>query len=328
MRRLSPWFMICSVIMLLVSSGSVRAVPKATLDLSGYADDAGVISILHQGETVDPYFALQALLLAHENGLDMAPAAEKWADWLVERQKPDATFDRFCRTGPVWAPCKTADADDALLALWMKFLDTMPVQLKNKTVWKKSYQASATALRRLRDNRGIYLVSPVYQHGLFMDNLEVWSYRPTRQAGADSKGVGKFGESIHAVFWDETAQRFLVSTQPEQKHVAPAFYPDDVAQLFPLFVDFPLLPIDSKTYYQRWMRLHRAQWLKQPATDFAWGLIAVLALRQGDAPSARCWLRETARFRHTVHWTVTDEVANQILVSKGLRPAAANVPCQ
>ena len=35
----------------------------APLDLSGYADAAGAISVQHQGGTVDPYFALQALLL-------------------------------------------------------------------------------------------------------------------------------------------------------------------------------------------------------------------------------------------------------------------------
>lgn len=315
------------VIVLMIGSPSSHAASAPKLSLAGYAADSGVISILYKGETVDPYFTLQALLLAHENGLDISPYAEKWADWMLQRQKPDATFDRFCLVGPVWAPCKTADADDALLALWMKFLDTMPAKMKANPSWRKSYQASAATLLRLRDGRGIYLVSPVYQHGLFMDNLEVWSYKPTRQVGRHEQNVGKFAEAIHAVFWDRQDQRFLVSTQPEQKHVTPSFYPDHVAQIFPLTVDFPLLPIDKSVYYKRWMRQHRALWLRQVETDFAWGLIAIIAMQQRDFESGQCWLRATAKYRHTPHWTVTDEVALQILKQKKLSIAPDAAAC-
>ncbi|MBC7500768.1 MAG: hypothetical protein H7315_09760 [Herminiimonas sp.] len=297
------------------------------LSLAGYVDDGGAISILHRGDTVDPYFALQALLLAHENGLDISSHAEKWAEWVMARQKPDATFDRFCRVGPVWAPCKTADADDALLALWLKFLDTMPARLQDKPAWRQSYQMSGAALRRLRDKRGIYLVSPVYQHGLFMDNLEVWSWKPARQVGRKTNSAGKLAESIRAVFWDDGQQRFLVSTQPEQQRLAHTFYPEHVAQIFPLFVDFSLLSTDAASYYKRWMTEHRRLWLSQVHDDFAWGLVAVVALRQRDLASARCWLRETAKYRHSVHWTVTDEVASQILQQKNVRMAAPEEPC-
>ena len=90
----------------------------ANLDLTGYAHETGAISIQHEGATIDPYFILQALLLAQEWGFDTTQYAGKWAAWLLARQKPDATFDRYCKNGPVWTPCKTADADDSVLALW------------------------------------------------------------------------------------------------------------------------------------------------------------------------------------------------------------------
>ena len=169
MKRLSGF--LATVLMWLAGAAALANAAPAVLSLAGYVDDGGAISILHHGDTVDPYFAL----LAHENGLDISSHAEKWGEWMIARQKPDATVDRFCRGGPVWAPCKTTNADDALLALWLKFLDTMPARLQGRPAWRQSYQMSGAALRRLRDKRGIYLVSPVYQHGLFMDNLEVWS---------------------------------------------------------------------------------------------------------------------------------------------------------
>ena len=71
----------------LLAAGPVLAAPA--LDLTGYAEADGAITIQHKGDTIDPYFALQALLLAKEHGLDTSRVAARWADWLVQRQKPD-----------------------------------------------------------------------------------------------------------------------------------------------------------------------------------------------------------------------------------------------
>lgn len=315
MRRRS-----CTLALLLAAAGAPAA-PSAELTLGDYQDAEGAISVVRQGDSVDPYFALQALQLAQDHGLEAQPAAQRWAQWLLPRQKPDATFDRFCRRGPVWGPCQTADADDSLLALWLMLLDTLPPSPQRQD----SRRAASVALQKLHDPaRGIYLVSPVYQHGLFMDNLEVWDY--LRRTG-DSASAAALARAIQRVFWDGASRRFLVSTQPEQRHEKPRFYPDAVAQVFPLLVRFPLLPGPASAYYRSWMRQHRAEWLAQVKTDFAWGLVAVLAWRQGDLPTARCWLRTTAAFRHTHHWTVTDEVAHQILSQNGVTPAAPQASC-
>lgn len=307
----------------LASSGQAAA-----LRLDGFADAQGAISIQHKGDTVDPYFTLQALLMARENGLDTSAYDRPWADWLVTRQKPDATFDRFCRNGPVWAACKTADADDALLALWMKFLDTMPSVLQTQPAWQRSHQRSGKALAALLDaKRGVYLVSPVYQHGLFMDNLEVLSYQPARPGGTPMPTQARLAQDIHKVFWDTQRSRFLVSTQPEQQTVAHTFYPEQVAQIFPLLFDFKLVTLNRAAHYKKWMREHRRDWLLQSKTDFSWGLIAVIALQQGDKLTASCWLRETASAQRTSHWIVTDEVALQILSARGVVAALPGVAC-
>lgn len=320
---------ICALFFPISLSITAEAASTTPLDLQGYADAQGAISIQYKGGTIDPYFTLQALLMASENGLDISSYAPHWANWLAERQKPDGTFDRYCRNGPVWAPCKTADADDALMAIWLKYLDSMPGLLKNNPVWKKSYDQSAEKLSHLLDPaRGVYMVSPVYQYGLFMDNLEVLSYRPPSGSSIKMPDAKTFANNIHTVFWDAKDSHFLVSTQLEQKAMTSTFYPDQVAQLFPLLVDFKLLPSDRGTYYKNWMQKYRATWLAQSRSDFAWGLVAVIALKQGDRASASCWLRDTESAQRTSHWIVTDEVARQILVHHGVTPAKENAKCQ
>lgn len=309
---------------------AVLAGDRQRFELDGYTDASGAITVLRGGDSADPYFAMQALLLAHDNGMDISAPAEKFANWLVLKQKPDGTFDRFCRgVDKKWLSCKAADADDSLLAIWVKLLETMPAKLSKNPVWMNSYVTSKRSLEHLfQPSRGIYMVSPLVLHGLFMDNLEVWSLKvhlkqPRRLAEAD-----KLAKAIHDTFWDPVNNRFLVSTQLEQRSQKPAFYPDHVAQIFPLLVDFPLLPGDAKLYYRNWMAAHRAEWLGHGQADYPWGLLAVLALRQNDKASARCWLREAAPLRHSTRWAVTDEASLQILLSKGLTPSSSEANCK
>lgn len=298
------------------------------LVLQGYTDEAGAITVLNGGSSADPYFAMQALLLAHDNGMDVSAPAEKFADWLVPRQKPDGTFDRFCRDAAGrWASCNAADADDSLLAMWMRLLETMPQKLRSKPVWLKSHATSKAALEHLfQPSRGIYMVSPLVLHGLFMDNLEVWSLKAQRKPAAPAE-ADKLAKAIRETFWNPVDKHFLVSTQLEQRSEKQAFYPHQVAQIFPLLVDFPLLPSEAGAYYRAWMAAHRAEWLSQGKADYPWGLLAVLAMRQNDTASARCWLREAAPLRHSSRWAVTDEASFQILASKGLKPETREAGC-
>ena len=303
------------------------AAPK--LELTGYTDSSGAIAVLNNGKSVDPYFAMQAILLAHDNAMDVTDITEKFIDWLLPLQKPDGTFDRFCKTAESkWIACKVADADDSLLALWMRLLQTMPAKLNQNQLLMKSYLISQISLERLyQPSRGIYMVSPVYLHGLFMDNLEVWSHKSRLKLPGQQAEAAKLGKAIRETFWNSTSQRFLVSTQLEQRSEKPMFYPDHVAQIFPLLVNFPRGLSDDRTFYSAWMSAYRSEWLVQSKTDYPWGLIAVLALRQNDKPSAQCWLREAAASRHSTRWAVTDETAYQIVTSRGLTPAAVDKSC-
>ena len=84
-----------------------------------------------------------------------------------------------------------------------------------------------------------------------MDNLEVWSlkaqHKPAVQAEAD-----KLAKAIRDTFWNPVDKHFLVSTQLEQRAKKQAFYPHQVAQIFPLLLDFPLVPAEAGPYYRAW----------------------------------------------------------------------------
>lgn len=301
-----------------------------TLDLKGYVDDSGAISVLYRGNSSDPYFAMQALLLANDNGMDITAPSRKFINWLLPRQKPDGTFDRFCRDdSQLWVACKTADADDSLLALWMLLLSTQQTELSKNLAWQKSFETSKASLDRLfQPSRGIYMVSPVYLHGLLMDNLEVWSYLSKSSQPKRSAEASKLAQSIQATFWDPANKRFLVSTQLEQRGEKARFYPDHVAQLFPLLVKFSVTSRNEQPFYRQWMSSYREQWLKQSETDYPWGLIAVLALRENDSFSVRCWLREATPLRHSSRWAITDEVAYQIVTNAQITSAPASSECK
>ena len=315
---------------LFAASIPAASAPKIVLDLNGYIGSKGAISVLHEGSSADPYFAMQALLLAHDNGMDATVATRNFINWLMPLQKPDGTFDRFCRNdADLWLACKTADADDSQLALWMRLLQTDAGELQTNPAWIKSAALSKTSLARLlQPSRGIYVVSPVYLHGLFMDNLEVWSYQAGATQPTQTVEAKKLAQSIHTTFWDAGNKRYLVSTQLEQQAEKRVFYPDYVAQIFPLLVGFSPPQIDRHVLYKRWMIDHRSDWLRQSVNDYPWGIVAVLALREKDKTSVNCWLRQAAPLRHSSRWAVTDETAYQIVTQRGAVPAAADISCR
>ena len=106
--------------------GTASAAPK--LDLSGYTDASGAITVQHRGDTVDPYFALQALWLAQTRGLDISDHALPWARWLAQHYTAAGHLGRYCKTGEAWHWCKAPDGDDASLALWLHLLRNMIVK--------------------------------------------------------------------------------------------------------------------------------------------------------------------------------------------------------
>ncbi len=312
-HRLTAWArqsllgLVCSALGL----GAACAQPTPTgkaLDLRGYTDATGAITVQYRGDTVDPYFALQALGIAQVHGLDISAHALPWARWLTQRYQEAGHLGRYCQStrpqGPPWIWCKPPDGDDSSLALWLQFLHRLPPHERAQLPIDVMQARAAQDLRGLHDPAtGLYHVSPHIRYSLFMDNLEVWSAWPSPS----------LARAIQAIFWDPQHRLFRVSTQKAHPHPGQHFYPDATAQIYPLLVGFTDVPGGAAAHYARWMREHRALWLAQSGREFPWGLIALVAWRQGDLVSVRCWQQRALPHRHTALWTVSDEVIAQIL---------------
>ena len=295
----------------------------ASIDLTSYQESTGAILVAPGGDGVDPYFATKALLIARDGGIDINSAGKKWIRWALAYQDKSGLFSRYCRAsaGVEWKVCAKADADDALLALWIRLLYALAPDSGMPVAWQRSVDKAKAQLDLLyNEERGIYHISSELPVGLLMDNVEV--YAAFRSISHDMKRLGhqksasgmltqarKLRESIYHQFWDENKKRFRITTQPREED---EFYPDHVAQLFPILYQLPAAPYgEDKHYFQKWIRSYKDAWFEHIAKDYAWGLVAVTATLLGDSNTAWCWQNKAEPFRHSRHWNVLEEAALQ-----------------
>lgn len=289
----------------------------ASFDLTGYQREDGAITTHYQGNFVDPYFALKALLSAQELGLDIAVPARRWINWMLARPTTDGLFGRYCMAGDdTWQQCQEADADDSLLALWLALLHLSAPSNGLPTAWSTSARQSQAALVRLYDaDLGGYVISPSKRVALLMDNCEVVSALRTvatkKAAWGETTGASRLRQQANKV------ERNLVRLFPpkpdgllrhtSEAEATEAFYPHVVAQLYPLLDGIPRLLKKPAIGYQEWMRRYRDDWLSLSVDAYPWGLVALVAHQQGDARTATCWVRLTEPLRHGSRWNVLED---------------------
>ncbi|MGS0741029.1 hypothetical protein ACVBEF_04200 [Glaciimonas sp. GG7] len=301
-----------------------------SLSLDGYQREDGAITLKRDTAFVDPYFATKALLLAVQHGLDMREITQKWIAWLLPRQLPDGRFMRYCRyeLAAQWLACKDADADDAMMAMWVALLaeatpGEMPVALQN------SMDRALTRLESLRvadgvTGTGVYTISSTNSAALLMDNVEIYegysalsryfaAHGPLWRAKAYTVRAMAVADAIERVFWDPVSERYRITTQVRQSD---DFYPDQVAQLYPLLGGLPDICGErrsSRSSYHAWMARNKAPWLTLTADYFPWGLVAIAALHMDDKPTALSWVESASGLRAGPRWNVLEEVTYVIL---------------
>lgn len=295
---------------------------------TGYFQESdGAMPLVARGDHVDAYFSTKALLVAHHAGIDIREAGDKWVKWLLPRQKADGRFMRYDRQMATeekpafWKGTTIADADDALMALWIELLYTLAPDEGLPAKWERSVWLAGDHLATLRDERGIYLISRTNRVGLLMDNVEIYGafqtiarerlrMKKTREALETATRSGELGEAIRRTFWNETAKRFRVSTQ-----VIPGdeFYPHAVAQIYPLLTDLRTPGAIDKSLYSNWIARHGHDWLFLKRDEFPWGLVALLSLKMGDTNTANAWRTQHQPIRFGRVWTVLDEAIYQSL---------------
>ena len=305
-----------------------------TLDFTGYQNSDGAITLRYQGNYVDPYFAIKGLLLAHDNGFDVNQQANSWIGWSLAHQQADGKFGRYSQQPDQrWQLCAEADADDALLAMWLELLYDFAPPAGFPPAWQNSAARAQRQLARLyMPNLGIYKISLKKSTGLFMDNVEIYAAFTTisRQlklagnfagAAANLKQANELRLHILKVFRPSGTGPFRVSTQAEQ---AARFYPEQVAQLYPLMNNMAVSGDNPKIRFENWFNAHGAGWINLTQDHYPWGLVALAALKVGDQDAAWCWLQHAEPFRYSDRWNLLEEMAYQIITRSGQAPA---IPC-
>ena len=314
----------------------------SNIDLTDYQREDGAITLKRNVDFVDPYFSTKALLLASRHGLNVDDSTQKWVNWLLPRQLPDGRFMRYSKASSVseWSAGQDADADDAMMAMWVALLaQTTQGDMSEQIV--NSIDRALTQLESLRvveneahsltsakgnDNGigpGIYKISATNPAGLLMDNVEIYeayvtlsryftAHGPAWRGKAYAARALAVAEAIEKVFWDPALQRYRITTQARQ---ADDFYPDRVAQLFPLLGGLPDVRHDHRSTYKAWLRMNKQRWLMLTADYYPWGLVAIAAKRMGDSHSAQCWAANAEPLRTGSRWNVLEEVEYAIVTS-------------
>ncbi len=314
---------------MVLSSGASATAQELTLD-PVYVRPDGAIMTFTSGNLVDPYFPIKSLLMAHDNGMDITKLALPWINWMLAHQEPDGLFMRYCikkqPSGEVYEVCGPADADDALLAMWIELLYRMAPKGGMPVNWKLSADKAQYQLDSIFDSKRIlFFISKSLQSSLLMDNLEIYSSFKRIEKEAIRIGDSKTGIDYRAKaeyirngivgnFWDNKNKRFVASTQ---KRDDTSFYPDTVVQLMPMMHKLLIPQITSyNAFYKKWMKYHRDEWFALIGNDYPWGLLAVFAAKRNDIKTSHCWLQMATAYRGSNVWNVLDEVSYQIVEAK------------
>lgn len=290
------------------------------LTLDHYQKPDGALVLLTDGNYVEPYFATKALIVAMDSGLDVTQLAQAWVEWVLAHQR-HGKFERYCMKNSAWHGCGPADADDAMLALWLQLLYRLAPDTGIPSEWTETVRKSESDLARLWNGRwGVYHVSRSNHVGLFMDNVEVYAalrdiaaaqarFGQSQAASETQAKAERLSEGIKRIFWDKKRQRFRTSTQKNP----PAFYPDVVAQLYPLLAGGLDGDQDPHATWLRWKQQFAPAWLDNSSDPHPWGLIAVAALKAGDPETAACWQARSEHLRYSTRWNILEEAAFQVV---------------
>lgn len=293
------------------------------LDLTKYQTYDGALTLTPGGNEVEPYFATKALVVAQDAGLNTHDAALKWIAWMLPRQRKDGRIDRWCRksSNSEFRDCRRADADDAMLALWVELLYRNASDKGLPLEWQQSADRALTYEKKLLARSGVYYISRRNRASLFMDNVEIysafkdigeqlsrWDLSGAARMAADSQ---ELAGAITRVFWDQAQGRFRPSTQKSR----PGFYPDAVGQTYPWLAAMPTSQ-DPREGWKAWKTSYARGWLLETYDPHAWGLLALTALKLDDTNTAACWMHEAAVHRGGANWNILEEATFQAVTNK------------
>lgn len=312
---------------LVVAASFAHATTPAALDLGTFQAPDGAITVTEGGAIVEPYFALKALLIAKHAGIDVTVPTTRFMAWMVTGATPGGIqnwprFRRSCRADPgaAWTPCAKADADDALIGLWLDTLAEVPTASPGRIDRAESDKALGALYLQAS---GVYEINATTPVALLMDNAEI------AESFQDRARLAKARREPHTAAKLDARYLALVAALPKvfpssaglpaastQTSDTVAFYPD---QVLPMFLEEENIPMRRFSppllTYDAWMVRYREAWLSGDADAYPWGLVALVADRHNDEPTVDCWLQRAETLRHGAHWNVMEEAVWQSLLT-------------
>lgn len=246
---------------------------------------------------VNPYFACVAALglLAETENRPITEAEKKavgrYLDWhtgiLLET---DGKMGIYRKEGEKLIYREKADSEDGYLGMYLFLMGEYLEKTESTELpesWEKGIRLALKKLQSLMQD-GITQVSEENTTAYLMDNLEVWKglYK-LEQAGVEDARLirelrGKLQAQIENTFWDDETQKWSIIRDCDL-YDPTEFYPDGVAQIYPLIYGFPVKEKRTqKKLYVQFTEKFQWQKLSERSTKFLWTMTGMAAAQVGD----------------------------------------------
>lgn len=263
---------------------------------------------------VNPYFSCQAALgllakCSDKEEIQEKEIAEreleiqsvlKYLNWHSEQLlETNGSMGIYRKMGDKPQIVAEADSVDAYLGVYLELLGEylMTTGSAKGLLWWT--EASALAIRKLEElmHDGLTRVSTENDTKYLMDNLEVWRgltvwekcMRSYENMGISSSQQDRavtmrklLEKKIPEIFWDKENSRWRVMAG-DTEIKKDVFYPDGVAQIYPLIVGFPIKNLRiQKRLYRDFTESFQWQELIEEDTNFIWSMVGMSAAEVGD----------------------------------------------
>lgn len=265
---------------------------------------------------VDPYFACHAALglLAGAHGFEVHEedvlCVREYLNWHTARLIESGgitgvyryTDGRLLRIG-------NADSVDAYLGAYLELMGNYIRLCESADGLDRWEEGISLAVKTLRKLTAGSLTAVSFDNGTqyLMDNLEVWKglcalescfksglisesslAQPERTVGMLRKGLES---TIPKAFWDDEHGRWRVSAD-SSSFDGSAFYPDGIAQVYPLIFAFPVEDSEAQAeLYRIFTEKFAWQDTDSGSRTFVWAMTSLAAAQAGDTDTLKHFLK-------------------------------------
>lgn len=255
---------------------------------------------------INPYFACVAavgLLAETENcpvSEEEIDAVRRYLNWHTRiLRETDGKMGIYRKKSGKIVYVDKADSEDGYLGMYLWLMGKYLKKAGNAEKPEYYQEGIRIALDRIQNlmKNGTTQVSEENTTVYLMDNLEVWKglYEFESSDSAEKNEVSvmckDLQKQIEKVFWDEQRKRWKILQDSEQLHPE-EFYPDAIAQIYPLIYGFPIKDKkEQKKLYQWFTEKFQWQTMNKQRKGFVWTMTGMAAAQLGDINNLRSLIK-------------------------------------